>query len=184
MLIKWKNKFDSHRLSFANFACYIAAMIFQYPAFLWALLVLAIPIVIHLFNFRKTIRIYFSNTRFLRQIDQETTQQRKVKQYLVLAARLLFLLFLVLAFAQPFLPASEDVTATNQVTIYLDNSLSMSSPIDGKLRAIDDAVERAQQLLNSFPPDTRYQIITNDFAAFGNSLKTKVEVEDFLAQIR
>lgn len=171
-------------MSFANFACYIAAMIFQYPAFLWALLVLAIPIVIHLFNFRKTIRIYFSNTRFLKQIDQETTQQRKVKQYLVLAARLLSLLFLVLAFAQPFLPASEDVTATNQVTIYLDNSLSMASPIDGKLRAIDDAVERVQQLLNSFPPDTRYQIITNDFAAFGNSLKTKVEVEDFLAQIR
>lgn len=159
-------------------------MIFQYPAFLWALSVLAIPMVIHLFNFRRTIRVYFSNTRFLKQISQETTQQRKLKQYLVLAARLLALLFLVAAFAQPFLAATEDVSATHSVAIYLDNSFSMSTPIDGQVRALDDAVERAQQLLNSFPPETRYQIITNDFSPFGNTPKTKPEVEDFLAQIR
>lgn len=178
------NKFADWQLSFAKFGSYLATMIFQYPTFLWALLVLAIPIVIHLFNFRKTIRVYFSNTRFLKQINQETTQQRKLKQYLVLATRLLALFFLVLAFAQPFLRATEDVNATNLVSIYVDNSLSMSSPVDGNLRALDDAVQRSQQLLNSFPPDTRYQIITNDFAPFGNTPKTKAEVEDFLAQIR
>ncbi len=171
-------------MSFANFACYIAAMIFQYPAFLWALLVLAIPIVIHLFNFRKTIRIYFSNTRLLRQINQETTQQRKLKKFLVLIARLLSLLFLVFAFAQPFMRATDDIQAANTVAIYIDNSLSMSSPLKGSSRALDDATERAQQLLNAFPPDTRYQVITNDFAPFGNTPKTKAEVEDFLSQIR
>ncbi|MEM7110170.1 MAG: BatA domain-containing protein, partial [Bacteroidota bacterium] len=43
-------------------------MIFLNPGFLYALIVLAIPIIIHLFNFRRTRKIYFSNTRFLRKV--------------------------------------------------------------------------------------------------------------------
>src|SRR5882724_9371738 len=99
-------------------------MSFGYPSFLWALLSLAIPIIIHLFNFRKTIRIYFSNTRFLKQVKEETTQKRRLKQFLVLTSRLLFLFFLVIAFAQPFLPAREQMASQRNIVIYLDNSLS------------------------------------------------------------
>src|SRR5882724_3041402 len=97
-------------------------MSFGYPAFLWALLALAIPVIIHLFNFRKTTRIYFSNTKFLKQVKEETTQKRRLKQYLVLASRLLFIFFLVIAFAQPFLPAREQIGKGREVTLYLDNS--------------------------------------------------------------
>jgi hypothetical protein len=159
-------------------------MIFQYPSFLWALAALAIPIIIHLFNFRKTITVYFSSTRFLKQVKQETTQKRKLKQYLVLASRLLFLLFLVLAFAQPFLPASEQVADQKRVTIYLDNSLSMSAPVAEKTRALDDAIQRAREIVDVFPADVQFQIITNDFAAFSNSFKAKAEVIDYLSQVR
>src|SRR5882672_5584520 len=111
-----------------------------YPSFLWALPALAIPIIIHLFNFRKTTRIYFSNTRFLRQVKEETTQKRRLKQYLVLASRLLFLFFLVMAFAQPFLPAREQVTSGREVTLYLDNSYSMLSLVAEKTRGLDAAI--------------------------------------------
>jgi hypothetical protein len=159
-------------------------MIFQYPSFLWALSALAIPILIHLFNFRKTIRVYFSNTRFLKQVKQETTQKRKLKQYLVLASRLLFLLFLVLAFAQPFLPASEQLEDQKNVIIYLDNSLSMSAPVAEKTRALDEAISRVTEILRVFPADVQYQLITNDFVPFSNSFKSKSEVLDFLSQIR
>ncbi|MFN8887371.1 MAG: BatA domain-containing protein, partial [Cyclobacteriaceae bacterium] len=159
-------------------------MIFQYPSFLWALAALAIPIIIHLFNFRKTITVYFSSTRFLKQVKQETTQKRKLKQYLVLASRLLFLLFLVLAFAQPFLPASEQVADQKRVTIYLDNSLSMSAPVAEKTRALDDAIQRAREIVDVFPADVQFQIISNDFAAFSNSFKAKAEVIDYLSQVR
>jgi Aerotolerance regulator N-terminal len=159
-------------------------MIFQYPSFLWALAALAIPIIIHLFNFRKTITVYFSSTRFLKQVKQETTQKRKLKQYLVLASRLLFLLFLVLAFAQPFLPASEQVADQKRVTIYLDNSLSMSAPVAEKTRALDDAIQRVREIVDVFPADVQFQIITNDFAAFSNSFKAKAEVIDYLSQVR
>ena len=159
-------------------------MIFQFPSFLWALGVLAIPIIIHLFNFRKTTRIYFSNTRFLRQVKEETTQKRKLKQYLVLASRLLFLFFLVLAFAQPFLPASEQMTSGKNMVIYLDNSHSMSAQVGDKIRALDAGIGFAKEIVSLFPSDTRYKLITNDFAPFSNTFKSKTELEDLLAQTR
>jgi hypothetical protein len=159
-------------------------MSFVYPAFLWALLLLAIPILIHLFNFRKTIRVYFSNTRLLRHVKEETTQQRKLKQYLVLASRLLFLLFLVLAFAQPFLPAREQLASGRQVVIYLDNSYSMSAPAGDKVRALDAGLARVRAITAQYPTETRFRFLTNDFAPFSNSFKTRAEVDELTATIR
>ncbi len=152
--------------------------------FLWALGALAIPIIIHLFNFRKTTRIYFSNIRFLKQIKQETTQKHKLKQYLVLASRLLFLFFLVMAFAQPFLPAREQISSQRNIAIYLDNSFSMSAPVEGKVRALDAAVNFVREIVKLFPPETRFKLLTNDFAPFSNSFKSGVEIIDQLSQVR
>lgn len=152
--------------------------------FLWALTALAIPIIIHLFNFRKTTRIYFSSIKFLKQVKQETTQKRKLKKYLVLAARLLFLLFLVLAFAQPFLPAREQISSQRNITIYLDNSFSMSAPVEGKIRALDAGVSFVRELVELFPPETRFKLLTNDFAPFSNSFKSDSEIIDQLSQVR
>lgn len=159
-------------------------MSFVYPSFLWALAALSIPVIIHLFNFRKTTRIYFSNTRLLRQVKQETTQKRKLKQYLVLASRLLFLLFLVFAFAQPFLPATNQSTSGKDIIVYLDNSYSMTAPVAGNRRAFDEGVKFVEQVVETFPPETRYRIITNDFAPFSNSFKSKTEVRDLLSQVK
>jgi len=159
-------------------------MNFAFPQFLWALTALSIPIIIHLFNFRRTTRIFFSNNRLLKQIKEETTQKRKLKQYLILASRLLFILFLVLAFAQPFLPAKEQVSAARNIILYLDNSFSMSAQVGEKTRAMDAGVGFIQEITDLFPPDTRYKLITNDFAPFSNSYKTKTEILDLLTQIR
>ncbi len=159
-------------------------MNFAFPQFLWALSALSIPIIIHLFNFRKTTRIFFSNTRLLRQIKQETTQKRKLKQYLVLASRLLFLLFLVLAFAQPFLPAKEQITAGKNSILYLDNSFSMSAQIGEKVRALDAGISFVREIVELFPADTRYKLLTNDFAPYSNSFKTKAEILDLVSQLR
>src|SRR3954470_10541393 len=100
-------------------------MSFLYPSFLWALAALAIPIVIHLFNFRRTTRIYFSNTRFLKLVKEVTTAKRRLKHYLILASRLFFLLFLILAFAQPIIPAREQLGNGKSIVLYIDNSQSM-----------------------------------------------------------
>ena len=158
-------------------------MSFVYSQFLWALTALSIPILIHLFNFRKTIKVFFSNTRLLKQVKQETTQKRKLKQYLVLTSRLLFLFFLVMAFAQPFLPAREQITTGKDVIIYLDNSFSMSAQAAEKTRALDAASGLVQEIAKLFPADTRFKLLTNDFAPFSNSFKTRPELLDLLAQL-
>lgn len=159
-------------------------MTFLYPTFLWALAALSIPIIIHLFNFRKTTRIFFSNTRFLKQIKEATTAKRKLKHYLILASRLLFLLFLVLAFSQPVIPAAEQLGNNRNIILYLDNSQSMSAQLDDRTRGLDAGVSFARSIVDVFPPDTRYKLITNDFSPFSNTFKTKPEMIDLLTQIR
>jgi hypothetical protein len=155
-----------------------------HPSFLWALLVLVIPILIHLFNFRKTIRIYFSNTRLLKQVKEETTQKRRLKQYVVLASRLMFLFFLVMAFTQPFLSPQTKMVDQQSIIIYVDNSYSMISPVAEKVRALDEAIRMAQSIVDLFPASTAIQLITNDFSSFSNSFKTRTEVSDLLSQIK
>ncbi|MGC3943465.1 MAG: BatA and WFA domain-containing protein [Chryseolinea sp.] len=159
-------------------------MTLLYPSFLWALAALAVPIVIHLFNFRKTTRIYFSNTRFLRDVKEATTAKRRLKHYLILASRLLFLLFLIMAFCQPIIPAREELGSNRNIVLYLDNSQSMSAQVDEKTRGLDAATNFARNIVEVFPPDTRYKLLTNDFAPFSNTFKTKPEVLDMLTEVR
>jgi len=159
-------------------------MTFLYPSFLWALAALSIPVLIHLFNFRKTTRVFFSNNRFLRQIKEVTTAKRRLKHYLILASRLLFLFFLVLAFAQPVIPAKDQLGAEKNIVIYLDNSQSMSAQMPDRTPALDAGLNFSRDIVELFPPDTRYRILTNDFAPFSNTFKTKAEALDILAQVR
>ena len=105
-------------------------MSFLYPQVLFGLFALAIPIIIHLFNFRKAKRILFSNTQFLQVVKKESTTRLKIRHLLVLLARLLFIFFLVVAFAQPYIPDQEEALTDISVLIYLDNSLSMSNLTD------------------------------------------------------
>ena len=159
-------------------------MTFLYPSFLWALAALSIPVLIHLFNFRKTTRVFFSNNRFLKQVKEVTTAKRRLKHYLILASRLLFLLFVILAFAQPVIPAQEQLDAEKNIVIYLDNSQSMSAQMPDNTPALDAALNFSRSIVDLFPPDTRYRILTNDFAPFSNTFKTKPEALDILTQIR
>ena len=80
-------------------------MLFSAPAFLWGLLAVLIPVAIHLFNFRRYRRVYFSNVDRLEALRSESRRQSDVRRWLVLAARVLAIVFLVLAFAQPFIPS-------------------------------------------------------------------------------
>src|SRR6187402_4015179 len=86
-------------------------MQFLYPAFLWALSALAIPIIIHLFYFRRYKKVYFSNLRFLREVKEETSARNKLRNLLILLARLLAMAGIIFAFAQPVIPLKNAVKA-------------------------------------------------------------------------
>src|ERR1700709_153658 len=99
-------------------------MHFLYPAFLFALLSLAIPVLIHLFNFRRYQKVYFSNVQFLKEIQEKQSHRKNLKERLILATRILAITFLVLAFTKPYLPGKNAVNAGKQqaVSIFVDNS--------------------------------------------------------------
>src|SRR5690242_8206441 len=103
-------------------------MIWLYPSFLWALSVLLVPIIIHLFNFRRYKKIVFSDIRFLKEVNQQTKSGNQLKKYLILACRLLAFTFLVFAFAQPLLLHKNQVmdNSRKSVSIIIDNSYSMN----------------------------------------------------------
>ncbi|MGQ7854978.1 vWA domain-containing protein [Pedobacter sp. WC2501] len=139
-------------------------MNFLYPGFLFALISVAIPVIIHLFNFRKFKKIYFSNVQLLKEVEQQNSSKEKLKNLLILFSRILAIIFLVLAFAQPYIPAHNQKTTAlkNIVSIYIDNSYSMEAVNkDGNL--LDEAKRRAKELIKGFGINDRFQLLTNDF---------------------
>ena len=139
-------------------------MRFLYPNMLWGLLALLIPIVIHLFNFRRHKLVYFSNTAVLRSIQQENAKTRKLKYLVTLLLRCLFIAALVLAFAFPYRPEKQlNVNAENAlVGIYIDNSMSMKGQSQ-RTTLIEDARQSARDLVHKLNPSNRYLLMTNSF---------------------
>lgn len=130
----------------------------------WALTALAIPIAVHLFNFRRHKLMYFSNTALLKTIQQENAKTKKLKYLVVLGLRCLFIAALVLAFAFPYKPDAAVSIDTEEglVGVYLDNSMSMKAQ-SSKTTLLEDARESAKSLLEQFSPSTRYVLMTNSF---------------------
>ncbi|MDH5366838.1 MAG: BatA domain-containing protein [Cyclobacteriaceae bacterium] len=158
-------------------------MNFTNPQFLYGLIALSIPIIVHLFNFRKTKKVYFSNIRFLHYIKETSRAKRRLKHYLVLASRLLFIFFLVVAFAQPVLPPVEKGLNSKFVSIYLDTSKSMENTANTGIRAFDEALEYVQEVINIYPRGTQFRLITNNFEPFSNSYKSSEKVEDHITEL-
>ena len=150
-------------------------MKFVYPAFLWSLLALAIPVIIHLFNFRKYKTLYFSSLKFIQHIDQQTRSTQKLKHLLVLIARLLALTALIVAFAQPFMPLKDETSSGGKpvMAIYIDNSFSMTAKgTEGEL--LSEACEMARKLIKKAPIETRILLNTNKMDGVEQRLLSKV----------
>lgn len=139
-------------------------MRFLYPNMLWGLFALLIPILIHLFNFRRHKLVYFSNTAVLRNIQQENAKTRKLKYLVTLLLRCLFIAALVLAFAFPYQPEKQlNVNASdNLIGIYIDNSMSMKGQSQ-RTTLIEDARQSARDLVHKLNPSNRYLLMTNSF---------------------
>lgn len=156
-----------------------------YPAFLFALSAIAIPIIVHLFNFRRFKKVLFPQVRFLREIKEETTSRSKLKHLLVLAARILSIIFLVLAFAQPYIP--EKGTKIQQgetaVSVFIDNSFSMEAA-NGEGNLLDEAKRKAKELVAAYGPNDRFQLLTNDFEGKEQRLLTREEFLEALPELR
>ncbi len=160
-------------------------MNFVFPSFLWALLALLIPIIIHLFNFRRYKKVYFTNVKQLKEVKEEKANRSRLKHWLVLLSRLLALAFLVLAFAQPFIPREETeiVKGNKAVSIYVDNSQSMNAT-SNDVSLIEKAKFKAREIANAFGPSDRFQLITNDVEGKHQRLLSREEFLTYLDEIQ
>lgn len=135
---------------------------FIYPIFLAAGLLLAIPVLIHLFNLRRYKTVYFPHTRFLKNIQLRSQKQSQVRYKWLLISRLLFLTLLILAFAQPFFSNSKKTDTRDRMqVIYVDNSGSMSLK-KGPQRLLDVAKAAARRQVKNANPGTKFLLLTND----------------------
>lgn len=139
-------------------------MRFLSPGFLFALLTIAIPVIIHLFNFRKFKKVYFSNVRFLKNVQIQTSSGQQLKDRLILAMRILGLSFLVFAFARPYIPAEDQKNVFQQeiLSIYIDNSYSMEA-VNKEGTLLDEAKRKAREIASVYSINDKFQLLTNDF---------------------
>jgi hypothetical protein len=157
-------------------------MKFLHPTFLFALFAVAIPILIHLFSFRRYKTVYFSHVGFLKDIKKESRKKSRLKQLLMLIARILTIIFLVFAFAQPYIPTGEDIqtkTGEKIVGVYVDNSFSMNA-LSEQGQLLERARNKAAEIGQAYPPGTKFRLITNDLAPRNQNLFNK---DQFIRQV-
>jgi hypothetical protein len=160
-------------------------MQFISPAFLFALFALVIPILIHLFNFRRFRRIYFSNVRFLAELQQKTKKRSELKHLLILLSRILAITALVFAFARPYFPAdgtTYDESSVKHVSIYVDNSFSMDA-IGSRGLLLDVAKALAAEVAGAYRASDAFNLITNDFLGKHQQFVSRDEFLDMLNEL-
>ena len=138
-------------------------MEFLYPNMLYALFALLIPVVIHLFNFRRHKTVYFSNTSVLKTIEQENSKTKKLKHFFVLMARMLFIAALVIAFAYPYKKDNNAINnnVDNLIAVYIDNSMSMQS-LSAEKTLFEDSRTSALKLVENLNQAQKYVLLSND----------------------
>ena len=128
----------------------------KYPELLWALLLLLIPIIIHLFQLRRYKKTPFTNVILLQKVVSQTRKSQELKKWLLLTTRLLMFTSLILAFAQPYL-AGNGALERKDRTIYLDDSFSMQAKTEnGELLQM-----AVQDLIKGLPPEEEIRLFTN-----------------------
>ena len=158
-------------------------MEFVHPERLWLLFLVLIPILIHLFHFRKRKTLFFSSLRFIQYLEKQEQSARKLKHYLILATRILALSSLILAFANPFIPTSTNQkSGKNAVIIYLDNSFSMTA-LGAEGTLLSEGRELAKRVLTQIKPNTNVLICSNHLNSQEQFFVTKAEALRYLDQL-
>jgi hypothetical protein len=132
-------------------------MQFKHPELLWALLLLLIPIIVHLFQLRRFKKTPFTNVQLLQKVVSQSRKSSSLKKWLLLATRLLLLTALIIAFAQPFL-SQKTALQEKETVIYLDNSFSLQAKDDNET-LLNTSI---QELIKSMPKDAYFTLFTND----------------------
>ncbi len=131
-------------------------MQFKHPEILWALLLLLIPIIIHLFQLRRFRKTPFTNVAMLQKVVSESRKSNSLKKWLLLLTRLMLLAALVISFAQPY-TASTTALQQKETVIYIDDSFSLQAKSNG-LSLLEKSI---QDFIKNVDEDEVFSLFTN-----------------------
>ncbi|MEM8488586.1 MAG: BatA domain-containing protein [Bacteroidota bacterium] len=161
-------------------------MTFLNPLLLLGLAAAAIPLIIHLFNFRRPQKIDFSSLEFLKELQKSTMQRVRIKQLLLLMLRMLAIACLALAFARPTLQSglgSLGKRANSSMAIVIDNSRSMQLR-DAQGAYLDQAKDLARALVEQTDSgDEIFIYTTNESGVNAASYNLKNLAQDAIDDI-
>ena len=146
-------------------------MNFLNPSILFGLFAVSIPILIHLLNLRKIKKVEFSTLMFLKEIQKSKMRRIKLKQIILLALRVMAIVFLVLCFANPVyegFAGNNDNSSAYTTLIFIDDSFSMAAR-DSKGQYLAQAKDAVKKILESHKESDDVYLIPASKIEFKNN---------------
>lgn len=136
------------------------------PWFLAGALAVGVPLYLHLLRRQTSTPQSFSSLMFVEPRTQSSIHHRRLRYLLLLALRLLVLVALVLAFANPYINrTAASASGERLLVVAVDRSFSMRAGT-----RLDDAKRQAVALLASRNPSERAQVL-----AFGSQVQVMTQ---------
>ena len=113
----------------------------------------AIPVILHLFMRQTPKHVIFPALRLIRERQKKSRKRMKIKNWLLLAARMALLALMALALARPRLHSDMplgDESVPTALGLVFDTSLSMSYKENDKT-LLDLAKDRAREIISHIP---------------------------------
>ncbi|MDE6439846.1 MAG: BatA domain-containing protein, partial [Bacteroidales bacterium] len=160
---------------------------FVHPEFLWGWAFVLVPILLHLFDWKRYKTVYFPHVAALQQAQQRHKRQRQLRRRLVLACRVAAIVCVVAAFARPVWHEAGAVASGADkpyYSIYVDNSYSMSAPYGAPGQdVLDAALAEAVRVVRQAPETAGVQLLTNAFTARQQAFLTPAEALQALSGV-
>lgn len=134
-------------------------MEFGASAFLWGLPLAGLPVAFHLLMKRRRRHLEFPSLLFLRQVDPRLDTKRRLREWLLLAARVLLILLLILALSRPSFKHLPGLGRNVEVIIAVDNSGSMGASAGARSTKLDLAKTEARRLVDKLESGSRAAVV-------------------------
>ncbi len=146
----------------------------QFFAPLWLALgaAVAVPLLLHLWNRRRAgERVLFPAARLLAAATEARGAAIRLREWLLLALRILAVLLLAIAAAQPSVTGRVGARAPGALALVLDNSLSTTAVVGGR-SVFDQLRDELRSALAAAEPGDRVWLVTADGAVVSGDRTT------------
>ncbi|GIV23603.1 MAG: BatA domain-containing protein [Bacteroidia bacterium] len=117
-------------------------MHFLHPTFLWGLVALLVPILVHFFYLRRARRYEFSQGWLIEALQRSSRPYLRLHHLILLFIRLLLVLVVVLLFARPYWGQASSTGDKASVLVVVDVSPSMEPGFTQALLLLKEAIGR------------------------------------------